>query len=186
MGNKELEGLNDQLCSTLKLLYRDTLLDEKHICKYYPKQIIKEMRYTDMTYIPSAPVANCRYLIATSHAKNLSEINPFSKKFGHMVLPPKAYFKILDIIQIQGYNQIILLHLPNDNFKFFEHNSSHLVDKLIEMGRLDFQQKIKMPAHIHLQGKDWLERTEFPLGMDENYQLYLQSQNPVVNFGIQA
>src|SRR5690606_3409497 len=150
MDKRELEGIFNGIFADLQLLYRDTELDEKAVSKYFPTQILKEVRFTDMSFKKSRPLANCRYLIGSAQAKNLSEINPYSRNFGHMVLPRHPYFKGLDVYQLKKYHQIWLLHIPFSMLKYFTDYFFPIEKQLIQKARADFQQKVQLPADPYL------------------------------------
>ena len=108
MNNTEIEEIYKQTFSGLTLFYRDTTLSEGLISKYQIGQILTERGFTDMTYKDGGLVTNCRYLIASANAKDLSAFNPDSKQFGHVLLTSNAFFKVLDIYKIGNKTQIFL------------------------------------------------------------------------------
>lgn len=158
--------------SGLKLFYRDTNLPENLILNYKVGQIIQEKGFTDMSSIGGGISGNLRYLIASAHAKDLSKFNPDSAKIGHYLLDSIAYFKVLDIQKIGDKTQIFLLNIPDNSISLFKNSSSNLEEEIIEKAQKRFREKIDLDLIPELQTENWKERTKFPLGMDENGQLF--------------
>lgn len=158
--------------SGLKLFYRDTNLPENLILNYKVGQIIQEKGFTDMSSIGGGISGNLRYLIASAHAKDLSKFNPDSAKIGHYLLDSIAYFKVLDIQKIGDKTQIFLLNIPDNSISLFKNSSSNLEEEIIEKAQKRFREKIDLDLIPELQTENWKERIKFPLGMDENGQLF--------------
>lgn len=164
----QIEEIYKQTFYGIKFFNRDTNLDQTLISKYKPGQILKEVRFTDMSYINSGLKTNCRYMIATAHARNLAEIHLHSYDFGHMVLAANSYFKVLDIYQVEEKCQISLLHIPEAASQVFASTTTDIERNIVQQARQNFLRAIQNPVDEILGGSEWLERTEFPLGLDEN------------------
>lgn len=78
-----------------------------------------------------------------------------------------AFYKVLDIYQIQDKTQIFLLHFDEIYLNTFYNSNSNIEDQIIEMGRASFDQKIAMKPNEVLYGEEWLKRTKHPVGMRE-------------------
>ncbi|MEN2415697.1 hypothetical protein [Flavobacterium mesophilum] len=172
MKNERLRTLYNETFSGLKLFYRDTNLSENLILNYKVGQIIQEKGFTDMSSLSGGISGNLRYLIASSHAKDLSKFNPDSAKIGHFLLDSIAYFKVLDIQKIEDKTQIFLLNIPDNSISLFKNSSSNLEEEIIEKAQKRFREKIDAVLIPELQTEEWKERTKLPLGMDENGILF--------------
>ncbi|PBI92531.1 hypothetical protein BSF41_10150 [Flavobacterium sp. ACN2] len=172
MKNERLKTMYHETFSGLKLFYRDTNLPESLILNYKVGQIIQEKAFTDMSSIGGGLSSNLRYLIASSHAKDLSKFNPDSSKIGHFLLDSITYFKVLDIQKIGDKTQIFLLNIPDNSISLFKNSSSNLEEEIIEKAQKRFREKIDLPLVPELQTEEWKERTKSPLGMDESGQLF--------------
>jgi len=172
MKNERLKGLYHETFSGLKLFYRDTNLSEDLISKYKIGQIIQEKGFTDMSSIGGGLSGNLRYLIASSHPKDLSKFNPDSAKIGHFLLDSIAYFKVLDIQRIEGKTQIFLLNIPDNSISLFKNSYSNLEEEIIEKAQKRFREKIDLPLIPELQTENWKERTKSPLGMSDIGELF--------------
>ncbi|AXB55691.1 hypothetical protein [Flavobacterium fluviale] len=172
MKNSRLKTIYHETFSGLKLFYRDTTLSEDLISKYKIGQIIQEKGFTDMSSIGGGLSGNLRYLIASSHPKDLSKFNPDSAKVGHFLLDSIAYFKILDIQKIEGKTQIFLLNIPDNSISLFKNSSSNLEEEIIEKARKKFIDKRNIALIPELQTENWKERTKSPLGMSDIGELF--------------
>lgn len=172
MKNSRLKTIYHETFSGLKLFYRDTTLSEDLISKYKIGQIIQEKGFTDMSSIGGGLSGNLRYLIASSHPKDLSKFNPDSVKNGHFLLDSIAYFKVLDIQKIEGKTQIFLLNIPDNSISLFKNSSSNLEEEIIEKARKKFIDKRNIALIPELQTENWKERTKSPLGMSDIGELF--------------
>jgi hypothetical protein len=172
MKNERLKSIYHETFSGLKLFYRDTNLSEDLISKYKIGQIIQEKGFTDMSSIGGGLSGNLRYLIASSHPKDLSKFNPDSAKIGHFLLDSIAYFKVLDIQKIEGKTQIFLLNIPDNSISLFKNSSSNLEEEIIEKARKKFIDKRNIALIPELQTENWKERTKSPLGMSDTGELF--------------
>lgn len=172
MKNTRLKTIYNETFSGLKLFYRDTNLSENLISNYKIGQIIQERGFTDMSSIGGGLSDNVRYLIASAHPKDLSKFNPDSAKIGHFLLDSIAYFKVLDILEIDDKTQIFLLNIPDNSISLFKNSPSNLEEEIIEKAQKRFREKIDATLIPELQTENWKERTKLPLGMDENGILF--------------
>jgi hypothetical protein len=172
MKNERLKTIYNETFSGLRLFYRDTNLPENLILNYKVGQIIQERGFTDMSSIGGGLSGNIRYLIASAHPKDLSKFNPDSAKIGHFLLGSIAYFKVLDIQKIENKTQIFLLNIPDNSISLFKNSSSNLEEEIIEKARKKFSDKINSDLIPSLQTAEWKQRTETPLGMSINGELF--------------
>ena len=172
MKNKRIKDILDETFSDLKLFYRDTTLSDDLISKYKVGQIIKEKGFTDMSYIGGGLSENCRYLIASSDARDLSKFNPASVKNGHALLDDNSFFKVLDIQKVNNKTQIFLLNIPGNSLTLFKNSTSNLEEEITEKARQKFISKIDSALIPELQTEDWKERTKSPIGMSDNGEFF--------------
>ncbi|MDR7372659.1 hypothetical protein [Flavobacterium aquidurense] len=172
MENKRIKDILDETFSDLKLFYRDTILSDDLIAKYKVGQILKEKSFTDMSFIGGGLSGNCRYLIASSDARDLSKFNPDSVKNGHALLDDNSFFKVLDIQKINNKTQIFLLNIPGNSLPLFKNSTSNLEEEITEKARQKFIDKVDSIVIPELQTEDWKERTKFPIGMSDSGELF--------------
>jgi hypothetical protein len=172
MKNTRIKDILDETFSDLKLYYRDTTLADDLLSNYKVGQIIKQKDFTDMTYIGGGLSGNCRYLIASSDARDLSKFNPDSVKNGHSLLDDNSFFKVLDIQRTQNKTQVFLLNIPGNSLVLFKNSTSNLEEEITEKARQKFITKMDSAPIPALETEDWKERTKQPLGMSHNGQLF--------------
>jgi len=177
MNNPEIEEIYKQTFSGLVFFYRDTTLSEALISKYQIGQILTERGFTDMSYKVGGLMTNCRYAIASAHARDLSAFNPDSKQFGHVLLASNACFKVLDIYKIGTKTQLFLLEIPAIAVDLFTNVTSNIENDLTKQARANFDTKINSEPIPELQIQDWKERTEFPIGMNEKGVFFYNTVN---------
>ena len=181
MENKQIEEIYNQTFSGLTLFYRDTTLSENLISKYKIGQILTERGFTDMSYKGGGLATNFRYLIASANAKDLSALNPESTQFGHVLLSSNAFFKVLDIYKIGDKTQVFLLEIPETAVNFFTSTTSSVEVDITKKARDGFEVKINSEPIAELQTKEWKERTEFPIGMNDKGEFFYQAENKVTS-----
>ena len=172
MKNKRIKDILDETFSDLKLFYRDTTLSDDLISKYTIGQIIREKGFTDMSYIGGGLSGNCRYLIASSDARDLSKFHTDSAKNGHALLDDNSFFKVLDIQKNNNKTQVFLLNIPGNSLTLFKNSTSNLEEEIKEKAKHKFTSKINAPFIPELQTENWKERTKAPIGMSDTGELY--------------
>jgi hypothetical protein len=172
MDNKQIEEIYNQTFGGLTLFYRDTTLSEHLISQYKVGQILMERGFTDMSYKGGGLATNFRYLIASANAKDLSVFNPESAKFGHVVLSSNAFFKVLDIYEIDNKTQVFFLEIPSTAIDFFMSATSNIEEDITKKARESFDAKVNTAPIPELQTKEWKERTEFPIGMNDKGEFF--------------
>jgi len=172
MTKRKVEETVNATFAGLALFYRDTDLSETLISRYQTGQIIMERGFTDMTYKTGGLKGNFRYLIASSAGKDLSAINPSFARYGHIVLHSGAYFKVLDVYRTGDKTQVLLLNIPADAISFFRNTAIGLEEELVKKARENFDQWSTASPVEELQAPEWTGRIEFPLGMNDEGELF--------------
>ncbi|MPT33126.1 MAG: hypothetical protein E2600_15965 [Chryseobacterium sp.] len=176
MENSQIERLFNQTFSGLTLFYRDTNLDETLFTKYVAGQILQERGFIDMSFKGGGLTTNIRYLIASTNGKDVSSLVSESKNFGHTMLKPNSFFKVLDIYKIENKTQILLLEIPEIGINLFKSSISNIEEQVIKKARESFESKIKMEPIPELQEADWKQKTEFPIGMNDKGEFFFQDE----------
>ena len=156
----------------LQMFVRDVDLPSVCAEKYQPGMIIKERAFTDASYRVMGMITTHRYAILSNHMHNFG---PFEHgtNWGLFVAQRDSHYKVLDIYEFKGKVQIALLHLPNDEqWKMFQNVEFSIEEKVIEMARQRFENKAFAEPMPELSTNEWLDRCRFPLGMDENGNLF--------------
>lgn len=166
------------------LYYKDCDLHQHVIDQFSKDKIIRNGYFLDVSWKGGGIQLNTRFLIASSKAAKLYEINPDNVKYGHCCINANSYFKILDIYKIGDKTQIFLLHIPREGYNYFRQAISNLDENFIQRARQSFDEKIKMEPLPDLLDSFWLSRTNFPVGMDANNNFYpLNSVTPIPQEG---
>ena len=156
----------------LQMFVRDVNLPPVCAAKYRPGMIIRERAFTDASCRVMGMVTTHRYAILSNH---MHDFGPFEHgtNWGLFVGQRDSHFKVLDIYECRGKTQISLLHLPDDEqWKLFEKAEFDIEEKVIEMARQRFENKAFTEPIPELSNEKWLDRCRFPLGMDENGNLF--------------
>jgi hypothetical protein len=162
--------------SGLALYYRDTVLTEKLLSRYFVGQILMERGFTDASYKGGGLIGTSRYLIASASATNLSDFNSEAANNGHMLISTGSYFKVLDIFSIGNKTQILLLHIPSHTVDFFQANTSNVESEIVQKARQNFEQKINSAVVGALQLNSWKDRVSSPLGMNSDGELFYKHE----------
>ncbi|PHN02476.1 hypothetical protein [Flavilitoribacter nigricans] len=166
----------------LTMYYRDTDLPQQSLAKYELNQIFRSQTFVDVSSYAGKPAANCRYVIASSKAAPIYQVNPGTEKWGFHVINCNSYFKVLDIYQREGVTQIFLLHIPYAGLDFFRQSvlkldGQNIEEQIIERARLSLDEKLQAEVPPALQEKQWLERTNFPVGLDLKHEFFSLEPN---------
>ena len=176
MTNDEIQDLMNVTFEGLAIFCRDLELSKELIAKYHPNQIIMERGFVDLSYKIGGLTKNCRYLVASSQGKNLSMFDPQAQTFGHVLLRSGSFFKVLDIQQMQGKTQILLLNIPEEGAQIFEKMKVNIEDEIIAKAVDIFEENLKDEPIPALQTQEWLERTSFPIGMSDEGVFFWDTQ----------
>lgn len=177
MNTERIQEIYNRTFPGLRFFYRDTAIPEHLISKYEIGQILMEPRNTDMSSKGGGLTTNCRYLIASAHAKDLSALHPDDAELGHFVLPSRTFFKVLDIYKVGDQTQILVLEIPEAAVDFFETTNSNIEENVIQKARENFETKLNAEPIAELQPQEWKERTEQPIGMDDERRFFYDSDN---------
>ena len=149
---------------------RDVNLDEKLAGKYQIGQIIQERAFVDASNRIGGMVTSHRYLILSSYMADFSGFEE-NTNWGLHVANRDSRFKVVDIYTVGDKTQILLLQLP-DGFEGAFENKTDVEDEFIERERKNFEEDLKREVIEELAGEMWLQRCEFPLGMDEKGEFF--------------
>ena len=175
MDSAKIEEAYNETFSGLTMYYRDCELKENLISKYEIGQIIMERGFTDVSSFAEGLGKNLRYAIASNKAVNMSQINPDVAKFGFHLISAPSYYKVLDIYKVGEQTQVLLLHFDEKFLEIFKSTKTNIEEKVMGMGRESLDKKIQMKPNEALNGKEWTERTKFPIGVTENGNFFLES-----------
>tara|TARA_R110002033_G_C3887959_1_gene238557 strand:- start:58 stop:597 length:540 start_codon:yes stop_codon:yes gene_type:complete len=173
MTNEEIQSIMNTTFGNLVFFCRDLDLDEKHISQYQAGQILEEKAFSDVSYKIGGMVQNCRYLIASSNWRDLSNFNP-DLELGHAVIQSGSLFKVLDVQKENGKTQILLLNIPREGVEIFCNSEIDLENNITEKGIEIFSKNLAAAPVEELQSYDWIERTSFPLGMNKQGELFMK------------
>ena len=149
---------------------RDVNLESKCFEKYETGQIITEKAIVDATNKIGGLKTSHRYLILSNQMKDLSSFER-DTDWGLHLTKANSRFKVLDIYTKEDKTQILLLQLPEGFDVAFE-NSNKLTDEAIEDARNLFDECLKKEPIKQVNTDEWLERVSFPLGMDNEGNLF--------------
>ena len=153
--------------------HRDTNLLEGVLEKYQPGMIIQERAFVDCSYLDGGLAARHRYLIITGKAKDLHTLAGMDRKYGPAIIQRDAFFKVLDVYELHGHAQVTLLHIPEELVdRLSTSDLNELEKEMIEAARSSFEESLTKPAVPALKEPEWLERVSFPLGMNEEGDLF--------------
>ena len=157
------------------LYYRDVELDENTIAKYEAGQIIRSNVFVYVSCFAGKPIKSCRFIIASSKAANIGALNPEVERWGMHIINVNSYFKVLDVYRKNGQTQVFLLHIPAKGIEVFKYSvfnfgEGDIEKQFIERARAGFDQRLEMPPAPELEEDGWLERTNYPVGLDADGQ----------------
>lgn len=149
---------------------RDVNLDERFASKYEIGQILLEKAFVDASDRIGGMVTTHRYLILSSYMADLSQFEE-GTNWGLHTANRDSKFKVVDIFEVDGKTQILLLHLPNAFEGVFE-NKTDVEEEFIENERENFKKDLKKDVIKELAAEEWLERCKFPIGMNDEGEFF--------------
>jgi hypothetical protein len=158
----------------LKMYVRDADLDEKYISKYKNGTIIYERTFVDCTFKIGGIIKNTRYVIFSNNIKNISNYE-HGTNWGLCLANLNSAFKILLVKNVGDKNLIVLLHIPVEYDDFFLKNYLSFDKDLIEKATNNFNECLGS-SHIPDLTEDWYKRLSFPVGMDDNAELWTRPE----------
>jgi len=180
MENTKIEEAYNDTFSGLTMYYRDCELKQELISKYKIDQILLERGFTDVSNFAEGLSKKLRYAIASNKAVNMAQVNPEVAKFGFNLISAPSHYKVLDIYTVGNQTQVLLLHFDEKFIDIFKSTKSNVEEKVVGMGRESLDKKIQMNPNGDLNGKEWTERTQFPIGMSDNGDFFLPISDNIV------
>jgi hypothetical protein len=157
--------------TTFDFVYRDTTLAEHLIKRYQREQHLLEISSLFTSRLQGCLTTNLRYLIAI-HPKTRKIINLYlpskADEWGLVILKPGSNYQVLNIDEVKGKTQILLL-LEEDDAEMKPDSVEK--QKLIDIARKDFDKSLTLPPLPQLQTDEWRAHTEFPIGIDADGNL---------------
>ncbi|MBR2894893.1 MAG: hypothetical protein IKC03_04445 [Oscillospiraceae bacterium] len=156
----------------LAIYVRDVNLSDEFADKYVPGLIIREKAFVDASDRVMGMITTHRYLILSNHMAHLAEFEQ-GTNWGLCVANRDSHFKVLGKHTYRGKTAIVLLHLPDDeSWKIYKNCRFSTDDSAYETAIKRFEAKCEMPPVAELTTPEWLERCEFPVGMDSRGNLW--------------
>jgi hypothetical protein len=178
--NKPLERIEEIVNWTLPgmtMYYRDTNLTQEIIAKYEVRKIFRSKTFVDVSNFAGKPTTNCRFIFASSKAAPLFRINPATEKWGLHSINCNSYFKVLDVYKKEGVTQIFLIHIPYKGIDFFRRTvlklgEQNIEEQIIGKAKESLNQKLQSDIPAALSEKEWIDRTNFPIGLDNKNEFF--------------
>lgn len=166
------QQIADKMYPGIALFARDVNLPPAFAAKYVPGLIIKERAFVDASIRFMGMVTTHRYVILSNHMKNMSMFEQ-GTNWGLHLANMGSHFKVLGQYIHNGKTGIFLLHLPDDeDWKVYRNTEFDMDKKLYQTAVERFIMKADTPPVPELTTREWLDRCAFPLGMDDNGNLY--------------
>ncbi|MDX1959625.1 MAG: hypothetical protein SFU98_13705 [Leptospiraceae bacterium] len=173
-----IEEIMNWILPGLTMYYRDTELEVEIVDKYRQGMVFRSQTFVDVSGFAGKPTKNCRFIFASSKAAPIYELNPLTEKWRLHVINANSYFKILDIYKKENKTQFFLLHIPAKAVDLFSNNieivikDSDIEQQIIEKARNSFNEKMLMSEIEVFEEFEWLDRTSFPIGLDNNNDFF--------------
>lgn len=166
-----LERVINGIFPGLQMHARDVDLTPEQASWYVPGEVICERGFTDATSRFMGMVTSHRITILSNHMANLSQFSddPEVREWELCVAQHGSHFKVMDVYEIDGKTQILLLHLPDDeNWRIFEQVVVSMEESIVAMARERFEAKCEADVVGVLATRRWLDRVSWPVGfMDD-------------------
>ena len=167
LDSEYIETVVNQTYPGLTMYVRDANLSDKISKKYKKGLILREKAFCDTSSRVMGMVTTHRYGILSNHMADLSEFE-HGTNWGLHVAKSDSRFKVLENYEYKGKTLILLLHLPDNGWKVFEKIKINIDVDITPDSIKRFKNKCLKEPIPELGSKDWLERCQFPIGMDEN------------------
>lgn len=169
---EEIEKAINEVFPGLTIFARDANLPAGIADIYKKGMILREKAFVDASYRVQGMVTTHRYIILSNHLKDLSNFE-HGTNWGLCVANRDSHFKVLGTHCYNEKTVIVLLHLPDDNrWKLFDGIHISLEEELFDKAINSFKQKIERSPIPELTTKEWLQRCEFPIGIDDKGDLW--------------
>lgn len=166
------QRIADKTYPGITLFARDVNLPAAFAEKYVPGLIIKERGFVDASIRFMGMAATHRYVILSNHMKSM-EAFEHGTNWGLHVANMGSHFKVLGQKRCGGKTGIFLLHLPDDeDWRVYKTAEFSIDQELYQKAAERFAAKACTPPVPELTAPQWLERCAFPLGMDDDGNLY--------------
>lgn len=156
----------------MAMFYRDSQLSSLALAQYEPGLILRSPCSVDMSYFAGKPTKNCRFVIASSKAAALFELDPAVAKWGLHTINYNGIFKVLDVYKANPQvTQITLWHIPYRAIEVFRGSSLMMEDLdvdayIIDKARESLHQKMNTQTIADLEEAAWVKRTSFAIGFN--------------------
>lgn len=172
VNQERLQEIANKTYPGLAMYARDVNLSSKLENIYKPGMIIHERGITDATDRFMGMVTTHRYVILSNHMADLSSFEHGTNWSLH-VANKDSHFKVLGIDKFDDKTAIFLLHLPDDeDWKLWKTMAFSVDEQLYQMAIERFKEKCNAEIIPELAKQDWLDRCAFPLGMDDQGNLF--------------
>jgi len=160
-----------------QIFVRDVNLPEALAAKYSDGLILREKAFTDASCRVMGMVTSHRYAIISNHMADISAFE-HGTNWGLCIAQSGSHFKVLGQYSFSEKTMVVLLHLPDDDqWKLFQNNHFNIEDQLLQTCIERFEAKCKGVVVPELTTPEWLDRCSFPLGMDDNGNLWELEEN---------
>jgi len=152
--------------------YRDTVLSPEVLSLYRVGVLFREPTFCDTTYKFGGFAAPHRYLIFSSNARCVDAISEHPE-WGLCLWQTGRIFKVISRVQSIQHVQITLLEIPERlRQEFTTPELSELEQRFAQQAHEQFQAALKISPLPEHQTRLWLDRLEFPVGVDDNGQFF--------------
>lgn len=153
----------------LQLFYRDTDTPIDVPNTFHIGDTLRAGFFIDVSPYAGKPMHRYRYIIASSHAASL--MMPGDRYPLH-VLHYNSYLKVMDIYDKAGVTQIFLMHVPAKAIFSPELNgqlniSFNEEETVVDIARKSLDIKLTLPPRELLEEDEWIERTAWHVGVDQ-------------------
>lgn len=172
---KAMEEIMNMTYPGLTMLYRDVNLGVLG-SRYKEGMIIREKGFVDASKRGSGIITTHRFAILSNHFMDVAEYEQLTN-WGLCIIQRDSHFKILDVYRVNGKTQITLLHLPELYWWFFENVKIGIDQQVVKFARKRLEECLVTNPVSELTSENWLERCSFPLGMDDQGNLFPLSED---------
>ena len=171
MNHNKYEKLVHEVFTQLTMYVRDVNLSPQYFQQYKVGMVIREPGFIDASNCIAGMHTTHRFTILSNRMRPLTKFER-EMGWGLHTSGANAYFKILDIYEVNGKTQIVLLHLLDDyRWRFFQNEESSLEADIVLDLREKFKQALLKEEIPELSSEEWLKRCAKPLGLNEAGQL---------------
>ncbi len=152
--------------------YRDTILAPDVLSLYRVGILFRERAFCDSTYKFGGFAAPHRYLIISANARCVDAFSTYLE-WGLCLSQAGSIFKVIGTNENAAHIQITLLEVPEElREEFTTQHLSDIEQRFACQAAKQFDTALQMPALPEHQTRLWLDRMQFPLGVDERGQLF--------------